>query len=176
MSHSESLSDRLNRLAQQKQREQNAEQQVKLTQEVVTKFIYENSRGEYNHLLSLLDPKITEVNAGLKGIPLFEHPVNAQYVKQQNVAVFFTFDQIGANFGPIRLRISFGREPQGFYLDFDTRGGPEPERYELTPAMETSPDRIVWIGDLAPLPNGISSEKLVEFAIEHLTEYYLSNL
>jgi hypothetical protein len=175
MSENESLPDRLNRLAEERKREQTADQEAKLSQEQATRFIYENARGEFDRLLSFLDQKLAEVNQGLSGLPRFEHPPRATHVKQGSVAAFFSFEQIGTNFGPIRLRISLGREPQGFYMDIDRRG-PVPERYELTPAMETSPDRIVWCGDWAPLSDGISSEKLVDLALEHLTQYYLANL
>jgi hypothetical protein len=172
MSDSQSLADRLNKMAKSQREEQEREQQQLHEKQEATQFIYQNARAESDRLVGLLDQKIADLNPLLtSGLPMYEHPGTSPYVKQGAFAVQFSFSQIGTNFGPIRLMIAFGREPRGFYLD----QGPRPERLSLEPAMEHNPSRIVWYGDIAPLPNGISSENLIDLCLERLTQYYLAN-
>ena len=170
MANNESLADRLNRLAEQKKIEQEAEKQVQKTQEQINQFIFASAKPEFDRLLSILEAKIKEVNPALEGLPQFEFMKGGLYIKQGNVAAFLSFIQPIMNAPPIVLRLSFGREPGGMYADFFSEP-PEPERYELQPAMETSPDRIVWTGDLGEIP----SDQLSEFVLNHLTEYFLEH-
>jgi len=170
MSQDESLADRLNRLAQQKRLELDAEKQIQMTQEQVNQFILREARPEFDRLVTTLEGKIPEVNSALKDLPIFELRKHGPYVKQGNSAAYLSFVQPILNAGPVLLRLSFGREPEGLYADFFSRP-PEPERYELQPAMEHSPDRVVWMGDLGE----ISSAALADFLLTHLTEYYLEH-
>jgi len=172
MDEKESLADRLNRLAQQKKVEQVAQKQAQRTQEEVNQFIFANARPAFDNLLNILENKVSEVNPSLRDLPQFQFRRGGvgPYAKQGNMAAFLSFIQPMINALPIVLRISFGREPEGFYADFDSTP-PEPERYQLQPAMERSPDRIVWIGDLGE----ISSEQVADFILSHLTEYYLEH-
>lgn len=173
MDDKESLADRLNKLAQQRKAEQEAEKQVQKTQEEVNQFIFGHARPEFENLLNILERKTAEVNPGLRDLPKFGFRRGgiAPHIQQGNVAAFLSFIQPMLNAPPIVLRLSFGREPGGVYIDFFDSAPPEPERYEVTPAMEVSPDRIVWTGDLGE----ISSEQLSEFVLSHLTEYYLEH-
>jgi hypothetical protein len=170
MTSEESLADRLNRLAQQKRRDQEAEKQVQVTQEQINQFIYREARPEFGRLLEILEEKIPPVNEALKDLPKFELRKSGPYIKQGNAAAYLSFMQPIMNAGPILLRLSFGREPEGMYADFYSRP-PEPERYELLPGMERNPDRIVWTGDLGE----IASNDLAAFVLTHLTEYYLEH-
>lgn len=171
----ESLADRLNRLARSKQQEQEVETRVRRTQEQVNEFILANARPAFDELLNTIARRVDEVNLSLQDLPVFEWRKNGSYVKQGNVAAFLTFHQLFANAGPITFHIAFGREPEGVYAEGFLIPGfgdpPEPERYELQPAMEQNPDRIVWTGDLGEM----SSEALVDFTLTHLTEYYLNH-
>ena len=169
MSH-ESLSDRLNRLAREKKKEHEAEKQVRRTQEQVNEFIFSNAKPAFEALLDLVSKKVDAVNSFLQDLPQFEWQRNGPYVKQGNVAAFLSFNQLFVNAGPISFTMTFGREPQGFYVDAFS-DPPEPERYKLQPAMEQAPDRIVWVGDLGET----SSESLADFLLTHLTEYYLNH-
>jgi len=168
MGDNESLAERLNRLAQQKRAEQEAEKHVQKTHEEVNQFIFANAKPEFENLLNILERKVSEVNPSLRDLPQFEFRRGGPYIKQGNVAAFLSFIQRMLNAQQTLLRLSFGREPEGFYIDFDS-GPPEPERYQLQPAIKRSPDRIVWVGDLGEIP----SEQLSYFILNHLTEYYL---
>ncbi|HEV2494547.1 MAG TPA: hypothetical protein VG204_15905 [Terriglobia bacterium] len=170
MGDKESLAERLNRLAQQKKAEEEAEKHVQKTQEEVNQFIFANAMLEFENLLNILERKVSEVNPNLRDLPQFEFSRGGPYVKQGNVAAFLSFIQPILNAPPIVLRLSFGREPQGFYIDFDS-SPPEPERYKLQPAMERSLGKLVWVGDLGETP----SEQLSDFILNHLTEYYLEH-
>lgn len=171
MPNDESLADRLNRLAQQKKLDYEAEKQVQRTQEQIDQYIIANAKPEFDRFLQALEAKISEVNPILKDLPPFEF-VKAgisPHVKQGNSAAYLSFIQPVMNAPPILLRLSFGRAP-GMYLDIFSEP-PEPERYQLQPAMEVEPDRIVWSGDLGEVP----SDGLVDFILNHLTEYYLDH-
>lgn len=170
MSDKDSLAERLNRLAQQKREEMKAESQVHLTEQQVNDFICNNARDEYEHLLQIIASRVDEVNKSLDQIPPFQFQRNGPYVKQGNSAAFLSFHQAFLNAGPIHFRLSFGREPGGFYAD-EFSEPPSPERYALEPAMEKNPDHIVWSGDLGEM----SSEQLCDFILQHLTEYYLEH-
>lgn len=172
MPNEESLADRLNRLAEQKKVEQDAEKQVQKTQAEINEFIFVNARAEFDQLLHILEEKIAGVNPALKDLLRYELVKGgvAPHVRQGNSAAFLSFIQTISNAPTlIFLRLSFGRPP-GMYLDFFSEP-PEPERYQLQPAMERNPDRIVWIGDLGEIP----SEQLSEFVLSHLTEYFLEH-
>lgn len=171
MPNDESLADRLNRLAQQKKLEHEAEKQVQRTQEQINQYIIANAKPEFDRLLQALEAKISEINPALKDLPLFEFMKGgtSPHVKQGNSAAYLSFMQPVMNAPPILLRLSFGRAP-GMYLDIFS-GPPEPERYQLQPAMEAGPDRIVWSGDLGE----ITSRQLTDFVLNHLTEYYLDH-
>jgi hypothetical protein len=166
----ETLSDRLNRLAKEKKKELEAVNQVRKTQDQVNRFIIENARPAFNGLLELVATRVAAVNSSLQDLPPFEWEPNGAYVKQGNVAAYFTFHQLYVNLGPVSMMISFGREPRGIYADIFS-APPEPERYKLQPAMEQGPDRIVWAGDLGEM----SSEVLADFVLTNLTEYYLNH-
>jgi hypothetical protein len=168
----ETLSDRLNRLAREKKKELDAHSEVQRTEEQENKFIYENARSEFENLLKMVSEKVDSVNSALEGLPPFEWKKGGGYVKQGNVAAFLSFQQPFLNAGPIVLMISFGREPEGFYLDIEGFSeAPDPERYRLQPAMGHSPERIVWDGDLGELSSG----QLVDFLLTNLSEYYLAH-
>jgi hypothetical protein len=163
----------LNRLAQQKRAEQDAEKQVQRTQEQVNQYILGNAKAEFENLLNVLERRVSEVNPDLRDLPRFEFGRGGPgpHMQQGNVAAYLLFYQPMLNTGPIIVRLSFGREPGGVYLDIFDSPPPEPERYEIHPAMEISPDRIIWTGDLGE----ISTEQLAEFVLSHLTEYYLDH-
>ncbi|HTR35840.1 MAG TPA: hypothetical protein VMH80_08075 [Bryobacteraceae bacterium] len=166
----ESLGERLNRLAQEKKSQQEAEKAVRRTQDQINQFIFANARPAFDDLLKLVETRAQGVNPSLQDLPHFEWNKGSHYVKQGSVAAFFSFHQPVLNAAPISFHISFGREPAGFYADVFSEA-PEPERYQLEPAMEQNPDRIVWNGDLGEM----SSETLVDFVLTHLTEYYLAH-
>lgn len=171
MPDNESLAERLNRLAREKKLEQEAEKQVEKTQDEINQFIIANARSEFDRFVQALEVKVAEVNPALKDLPTFEFTRAGvgPHVRQGNSAAYMTFIQPISNAPPIVLRLSFGRAP-GMYLDFFSEP-PEPERYELQPAMESGPDRIVWTGDLGE----VSSDQLTDFILNHLTEYYLEH-
>ena len=164
----ESLADRLNRLAQQQKEQHEAETHVQKTQEQVNEFILKNASPEFQRLLDIVGKKVEQVNPSLLALPLFEWRRNGAILKQGNVAAFFSFHQAFTNAGPILFHVSFGREPDGFYLEGFSEP-PEPERYQLHAAMAHEPERILWAGDLGEM----SSETLADFVLTHLTEYYL---
>lgn len=171
MPNDESLADRLNRLAQQKKLEHEAEKQVQRTQEQIGQYIVANAKPEFDRFLQALEAKISEINPALKDLPSFEFMKGgiSPHVKQGNSAAYLSFMQPVMNAPPILLRLSFARAP-GMYLDIFS-GPPEPERYQLQPAMEVEPDRIVWSGDLGDL----SSDELVDFVLNQLTQYFLDH-
>src|SRR6266851_6482309 len=113
----ESLADRLNRLARQKQEEQETKKRVHRTQEQVEQFILANAKRAFDELLNILEKKVADVNASIEGLPAFEWQRNGPYAKQGNVAAFLSFHQAFTNAGPITFRIAFGREPGGFYIE-----------------------------------------------------------
>lgn len=170
MTDDESLAQRLNRMVQQKKQQRDAEERVRLTQEEVNDFIFRNARAEYDRFVNLLGRRIADVNPSLQDVPRFELRQNGPYVKQGNSAAFLVFHQMFTNAGPIHFRVSFGREPEGFYMD-EFSQPPTPEFYELEPSLEQNPDRIVWTGDLGEM----ESERLCDFVLEHLTDYYLEH-
>src|SRR5436309_1478303 len=167
MQNNESLADRLNRLAEQKKLENEAEKQVQRTQDEINQLIFAKARPDFDHLLQVLEKQVSEVNPALQGLPEFQFRKGGPYVRQGNVAAYLSFIQPILNAPPIVLRLSFAREPEGIYADY-FGGPPEPERYELQPAMLRGPDRVVWAGDLGEM----SSEQLSEFVLKHLTEYF----
>lgn len=170
MSDKDSLAKRLNQLAQQKRLESEAEAQVQLTEQQITDYICRNARNEYERLLQIISGRVDEVNKSLNQLPSFQFNKNGPYIKQGNSAAFLSFHQDFLNTGPIHFRISFGREPEGFYAD-EFSAPPTPERYAIEPTMEGNPDHIVWTGDLGEM----SSAQLCDFILEHLTEYYLEH-
>ena len=170
MNEQESLAQRLNQLAKHKRQEHEAESQVHLTEQQVNDFIIQNAQQEYQRLLGAVAGRVEEVNKSLDQIPPFQFRRNGPYVRQGNSAAYLAFEQIFLNAGPIHFRLSFGREPEGFYADVFSEP-PVPKRYALEPAMERNPDRIVWSGDLGEM----TSEQLCDFILQHLTEYYLEH-
>ena len=168
MGEKESLGERLNRLAAEKNLKQETEKQARLRQEQINQFIYRETRPEFERLVQAVEARALATNPALKDLPQFEFCKGGPYVKQGNVAAFLFFSQPIMNAGPISLRLTLGREPQGMYADVFS-APPRPIHNQFQPGMETSPDRIVWIGD----SREISSDELADFTLLRLTEYFL---
>jgi hypothetical protein len=166
MSDSDSLSDRLNKRAQQQEKEIQAEARVRMTQQEIVKLLCESSHPEFDRLFNVLEERVSAVNPKLSGLPLFEVLSGQHCIKQGNVAAYLSFHQLYSNAPPISLMLSYGREPVGMYAGFS----PEPVRYKMEPEISETDGKIVWTGDLGEL----SSEMLADFVLEHLTDYYLN--
>jgi hypothetical protein len=163
------LAERLNKLAEAKAADKQAETSVAATQEEARRFLYENARPEYERVKATLQRRIDEVNPQLTTIPQYSYNANQSCVIQGNVAAYLTYAQLILNAGSIYLRVTFGAQPNAFYIDRSY--APTPENYTLQPAVEQRPLKIVWVGDLGQ----VTSDALVEFVLQHLTEYYLDH-
>jgi hypothetical protein len=165
---SESLADRLKRLSQQRSNEQDAELETKKFQERVNTFISDQSRPEYDRLLTTIRNRIEEINPEIGDLPKFQVVQNGEIIEQGNTAAYLNFDKPILNAPNNALLVSFGAHRNAMYV---LSSPPAPERYRLQAAGSNELDRIVWVGDLGEL----TSEKLADFIIEQLTRYYLEH-
>jgi hypothetical protein len=164
------LADRIQKLAEARAAAKNAEASVTSTQAEAQKFLYENARPQYEHVLKILQDRIQTVNPQIQAVPQYVYSTGQHCVVQGNVAAYLLYSQLILNAGPINLRISFGAQPRAFYIDRSS--APRPEHYTLEPAVEKEVAfKIVWMGDLGKL----TSEQLAEFVLQHLTEYFLDH-
>jgi hypothetical protein len=145
---SDSLAERLKKLADDKMKQRAAEEDIQAVQVRVNAFIAENARTEFTKLQ--------------------EHP-GSQMIQQGNCVSGIHFDQPYVNGPNNRLLVSFGTHPNAMY--FSEADRPEAIRYLLQAAANDNLDGIVWVGDLGEL----TTEQLCEFILENLTEYYLEN-
>jgi len=165
---SEPLADRLKRLSQQRSNEQNAELESKKFQERVNAFISDQSRPEYERLLSIIKKRVEEVNPEIGDLPKFQVVQNGEIIEQGNTAAYLNFDKPILNAPNNALLVSFGAHRNAMYV---LSSPPAPERYRLQAAGSNALDRIVWVGDLGEL----TSERLADFIIEQLTRYFLAH-
>ena len=166
---SEPLADRLKRLSQQRSNEQNAELESKKFQERVNAFISDQSRPEYERLLSIIKKRVEEVNPEIGDLPKFQVVQNGEIIEQGNTAAYLNFDKPILNAPNNALLVSFGAHRNAMYV---LSSPPAPERYRLQAAGSNALDRIVWVGDLGEL----TSERLADFIIEQLTRYFLAHI
>lgn len=165
---SESLADRLKRLSQQQSNEQHAELETKKFQESVNAFISDQSRPEYDRLLTIIKKRVEEVNPEIGDLPQFQVVQNGEIIEQGNAAAYLNFDKPILNAPNNALLISFGAHRNAMYM---LSSPPAPDRYRLQAAGSNALDRIMWVGDLGEL----TSEQLADFIIEQLTRYYLEH-
>jgi hypothetical protein len=145
---SESLADRLKRLSQQRSNEQQAELETKKFQERVNAFISDQSRPEYDKLLTIIKKRVEEVNPEIGELPKFQVVQNGEIIEQGNAAAYLNFDKPILNAPNNALLVSFGAHRNAMYV---LSSPPAPERYRLQAAGTNALDRIVWVGDLGEL-------------------------
>ncbi len=162
---SDTLSDRLKRLAEEKRASETREQQGRTFQERVNDFITNNARPEYERLVILIQKRIAEVNPALGDLPQFQY--SPLMIQQGNAVAATYFDKPIFNMPNNALLLSFGPHPNAMYFSEP----PPSRRYRLQAAASDSLDRIVWTGDLGEL----ETEQLADFVLEHLTQYYLDH-
>ena len=166
---SDSLADRLRRLAEQERRGREAEQEVANFQERVNNFISDKAQPEYDRLLSMLKKRLEEINPNLgTDLPQFEFNLSSRMIQQGNSVAMIHFDKPIMNRPDNALLVSFGPHPHAHYF---LEAPPASKRYRLQAAGSDSLDRIVWVGDLGEL----ETQQVVEFIIESLTTYYLEH-
>ncbi|MCI0622073.1 MAG: hypothetical protein L0387_10460 [Acidobacteria bacterium] len=163
---SDSLADRLKRLSEQHTKGQKAEHEVKDFQNRVNGFIAEQSKPEYDRVLALIRKRVEEVNPDIGDLPKFQVRQNGEVIEHGNAAAYVYFDKPILNAPDNALLITFGPHQNAMYF---LEAPPAPERYRLQAAASDGLDHIVWVGDLGELV----SEQLVDFILEHLTQYYL---
>jgi hypothetical protein len=166
---SDSLAERLKKLADDKMKQRAAEEDIQAVQVRVNAFIAENARTEFTKLQEQLKKRIDEVNPQIGDLPKYEYHPGSQMIQQGNCVSGIHFDQPYVNGPNNRLLVSFGTHPNAMY--FSEADRPEAIRYLLQAAANDNLDGIVWVGDLGEL----TTEQLCEFILENLTEYYLEN-
>ncbi len=87
-------------------------------------------------------------------------------VTQDNCVASWYFEKPIMNAPANRLTVGIGTSPNAMY--FHSRR-PDPERYRFQAAANDSLDGIVWVGRAGEF----TSDALVDFALEQLTNYYL---
>jgi hypothetical protein len=162
---SDPLADRLKRLSEQHGKQHQAEVDIGTRQKSIDDFISGRSPGEYERLLTLISKRIDEVNPEIGDLPSFKVTRKGE-IEQGNAGAYLNFDKPILNAPNNRLMISFAPHRDAMY-SFTPR--PAPERYQLQATASTGLEHIVWAGDLGEL----TSEKLADFILEHLTSYYL---
>jgi len=159
----DSLADRLNqRNAAQRHAEQTAQDKINFQQRV-NAFISDNARPEYDRMMAALKEKIEKVNAELRDLPHFQ--LGGQMVIQDNCVASWYFEKPILNAPNNRLIVGIGTHPNALYFD----GPPDPEQYQFHAAATDYLDGIVWVGRAGEF----TSDALIDFALEHLTSYYL---
>ena len=164
----DSLADRLKKLAEQHTTNEQAELSAKEHQEKLNIFISDKSQPEYRRLLTLIQKRVEDINPAIGDLPKFQFTPGSQVVEQGNSAAYIMFDKPIINRPDNALLISFAPHQNAMYL---FGPAPQPERYRLQAAASDGMDNIVWVGDLGEL----KSEQLADFILEHLTQYYLEH-
>jgi hypothetical protein len=164
---SDSLADRLKRLAEQQAKGLEAEKDQRDFQDRVNKFISDNARPEYERLLGLIKSRVEELNPQIGDLPQFRFNPGQQTLEQGNAAAYLFLDKPILNMPNNALLISFAPQRNVMYFD----NPPAPIRYRLQAAASDNLGQISWVGDLGEL----TSAQLADFVIEHLTTYYLEH-
>jgi len=166
---SDSLVDRLKKLAGQEKKGREAEQESADFQQRVSDFISDKAQPEYDRLLSLLNKRLEEINPSLgTELPQFQFNLASRMIQQGNSVAVIHFDKPITNRPDNALLVSFGPHPHAQYF---LEAPPASKRYRLQAAASDSLDRIVWVGDLGEL----ETQQVVDFIIESLTTYYLEH-
>jgi hypothetical protein len=164
---SNSLADRLKRLAAEQNREHQAGQDVKAFQERVNTYISDHARPEYEALLNEIRILVDQVNPDMGDMPPFQYQGGMTTVQQGNCVAALYFDKPIINMAKNQLLVAFGPHPNNMYFD----APPSPVRYHMVAAASDSLDSIVWVGDLGEM----TTKQLSEFVLEQLTDYYLKH-
>lgn len=166
---SDSLAERLKKMAEKQSHSETAHEKVKAFQEQVNAYISEHARPEYDRLLAQLRTLVEQVNPSIGDLPKFQFSqmMGSQSIQQGNCVAFLYFDKPILNQPNNQLLLSFGPHPHNLYLD-----EPPPSiRYRLQAAASDALDGIVWVGDLGEL----TTPQLADFILEQLTNYYLEH-
>lgn len=164
---SESLADRLKRLASQRTSARDAENAVRESQQRANVFISDHARPEFEKFQARLKGLIEEVNPTLSDLPKYQFWANGM-IQQGNYVAMLHFAKPILNGLDNRLQISFGPHPQGMYFSTEP---PEARRFQLHAGCNDAIDEIRWIGDFGEL----STDQLAEVVLEGLTKYYLDH-
>jgi len=164
---SESLADRLKRLASERTSARDAEQTMREAQQRADAFISDHARPEFEKLLARLKSLVEEVNPTLSDLPKYQFWANGM-IQQGNHVAMLHFDKPIFNDSTNRLLVSFGPHPQGMYFSTEP---PESRRFQLYAGCNDAIDEIRWMGDFGEL----STNQLAEVMLEGLTNYYLDH-
>jgi hypothetical protein len=162
----DSLADRLNRRSEQQRQKEHSQADAIEFQNRVNAYISDNARPEYDRMMSRLKERVDEVNSSLSDLPIFQF--QGQMVQQGNCIASWYFEKPIFNAPNNRLTVGIGTHPHAMYFMTER---PDPERFYFHAAAADTLDGIVWVGDLGEF----TSEALIDFGLERLTEYYLIN-
>lgn len=162
----DSLADRLNQRQQQRQQAEQNQADKAAFQNRVNEFISDHARPEYDRMMVSLEQRVAQVNAGLQGLPPFR--LGGGMVTQDNCTASWYFDKPILNAPNNRLTIGVGTSINAIYFMSER---PAPEQYYFHAAANNSLDGIVWVGD----EGEFTSDGLIDFTLEKLTEYYFIN-
>lgn len=162
---SESLADRLKRLASERKTPRDAEQRLREARARAEAFISDHAQPEFAKLQARLKSLIEEVNPTLINLPKYQLGANGM-IQQGNYVVMLYFDKPISNRSDNRLLVSFGPRPQGASFSIEA---PESRHFELHAGYNHAIDEIRWMGDFGEL----STNQLAEVILESLTRYCL---
>lgn len=162
---SESLADRLKRLATKRTFPPDAEQAKTEVQGRLEAFISDHAQPEFEKLQARLQSLVDELNPTLTDLPKYQFSANGM-VQQGGYSVILYFDKPIPHRSDNRLLVSFGPHPQGAHLQTEPS---ESRRFELYAGCNSAIDEIRWMGDFGEL----STDQLAELMLESLTRYYL---
>jgi hypothetical protein len=163
---SDNLADRLRQKAEAQRTAERAERDQIDFQNRVNTYISENAQREYDCLVTLLQQKAIEVNKNIGDLPQYEW--QGMMLQQGNCVASMHFSKPFTNAPENRLQIGIGTHPHALYFDAPP---PQPIRITFHAAARDDLGAIVWVGNHAEM----SSDQLVEFILENLTEYYLKH-
>jgi hypothetical protein len=164
---SDSLADRLRQKAEaQRSEEESAQNRVDF-QKRVNNYISDHAQPEYEKFLALLQQNIGEVNQHIGDLPPFQW--QGMMIQQGNCIASLHFSKPFTNGPNNELKIGIGTHPYAQY--FSEADRPSPVLLSMQAAASDNLDGIVWVGDAGEL----STEQLVEYVLENLTEYYLEH-
>ncbi len=162
---SESLADRLKRLATRRTPPPDAEQTEREAHGRAEAFISGYAQPEFEKLQARLKSLVDETNPALSDLPKYQFSANGM-VQQGNYCVMLYFDKPIPDRSFNRLLVSFGPHPQETHFLTEP---PESRRFELYAGCNNAIDEIRWMGDFGDL----STNQLAEVMLESLTRYYL---
>jgi hypothetical protein len=166
---SDSLAERLKRLANEQVAHEKVEEDAKQFQLREHEYIAANASLEFTRLEDQIRNRIEEVNPHLGNLPKYEHNQGSRWIQQGNCVASIHFDKPFTNGPRNQLIVGIGVHPQAIYFDEWQR--PQPVRYQFTAIANDALSVIFWSGDLGEL----TTQHLTEIILENLTVYYLDH-